>query len=306
VVSATFARHELRRGDPAYPPFLESSPRPPEVLYVAGDPDRLRQGLAVVGARRATPYGLRCAKDFAGWAAGQGVTIISGAAYGCDQAAQDAAVEAGGASVAVLGCGADIDYPRSSSGLLSHLRARGAVVSELPWGQAPSRWAFPERNRLIAALASAVLIVEAGLPSGTFSTAEHAVEADREVWAVPGSIFAPECRGANRLIAQGCIAITDVSELAIALRCCGLLEQDSVRCGSVVVTSDDPVARALIADPMRPDDVARALTLDIVDVVRRIARLETAGLVARYRDGRYGPGERRRERAAHDGRDRIE
>jgi DNA processing protein len=289
-VTYAFERTELHRGDEGYPPFLELCPRPPEVLYVAGDPIRLRLGFAVVGARRATPYGLTCARRFAGWAASQGVTIVSGAAYGCDQAAQSAAIEAGGVSVAVLGCGADVDYPRSSSPLLEHLRRDGAVVSELPWGSPPSRWAFPERNRLIAALSAAVLVVEAGLPSGTFSTAEHAADASREVWAVPGSVFAPECRGANRLIAQGSLAITDVSELAAALRGCGLLEGSVPETSSLVVTAEDPLARALVANAMRPDDAARELSLDIVDVMRRIARLEASGIVTRYRDGRYGAG----------------
>lgn len=282
-----FERHELRLGAPDYPRRLVESPRPPRVLYVAGDPERLVPGLAVIGARRATPYGLRCARMLAGWAAGEGVTIVSGAACGCDQAAQLAAVEAGGSSVAVLGCGADVDYPRSSRELLAHLRSHCAVVSELPWGHDPLRQAFPARNRLIAALSEAVLIVEAGMPSGTFSTAEHAFDAGREVFAVPGSVFAPECRGSNQLLRDGAAAIRDVSDLAQELRACGLLT-DAVSPADPAVQAGDPLARALVANPMRPDDVARELALDIIVVLRRISALEAAGLVARYPDGRYG------------------
>jgi DNA processing protein len=215
---------------------------------------------------------------------------VSGAAYGCDQAAQRAALEAEGRTVAVLGCGADVDYPRATASLIDVIRRRGAVVSELAWGHPPARWAFPNRNRIIAALAAAVLVVEAGLPSGTFSTADHALDAGRQVLAVPGSVFAPECRGSNRLIRQGATPVTDISELAQELRACGLLEADGPDGVPFAVPAEDRLARALLADPMRPDDVARALALDVVDVMRRIGRLEASGVVRRYPDGRYGAG----------------
>lgn len=292
-------RAELHLGEDEYPLPLLESPRPPKTLCVAGDVSLLGYGLAIVGARRATPYGLACARLFAGWAAQHGVTIVSGAARGCDQAAQRAAVEAGGRSVAVLGCGADVDYPASASDLLAHLRVHGAVVSELPWGTQPLRRAFPARNRLIAAFARAVLVVEAGLPSGTFSTAEHALDASREVWVVPGSIFAPECRGPNRLLAQGATPITDVSELSAALHAAGLLEDASATVPSLLVDAADPLAHAIVANPMRPDDLAHTLGLDIVDIMRRIAALEAEGFCKRLPDGRYAaikreaPAERR-------------
>jgi DNA processing protein len=293
---ASYDRSELHPGDAGYPACLAETPRPPRTLYVAGDPSALRLGLGVVGSRKATPYGLACAQRFAGWAAAQGVTIVSGAAYGCDQAAQRAALAEDGRTVAVLGCGADVDYPSGAADLLDTMRRDGAVVSELPWGTPPTRWAFPERNRIIAGLSAALLVVEAGLPSGTFSTADHALDASRDVLAVPGSIFAPECRGANRLIRQGAFPVTDVSELAEDLRSCGLLSalpDGGDREQPQAAEESDPVARALLADPMRPDDLARALAMDIIEVMRRLARLETAGVAHRYPDGRYGPGPRR-------------
>lgn len=288
---------ELLRGDEQYPPCLEASPRPPEVLYGYGDVRSLRLGLGVVGARKATPYGLACARRFAGWAAGHGVAVVSGAAIGCDQAAHRAALEEAGPTVAVLGCGADVDYPSGASRLLDSIRERGVVVSELPWGARPTRWTFPERNRIIAALSAAVLVVEAALPSGTFSTADAALEAGRDVLAVPGSIFAPECRGPNRLIRQGATPVADVSELAETLTDLGLLvpsSPDALGASEGGPVHDDPLARALLADPMRPDDVVAALGLDIVSVSRRLASLEAAGVIVRYRDGRYGPGDPRR------------
>ncbi|MBE0476854.1 MAG: DNA-protecting protein DprA [Coriobacteriia bacterium] len=293
---------QLRPTDPEYPRCLKDSPRPPEVLYGIGDPAALRLGLGVVGSRKATPYGLACARRFTGWAARSGITVVSGGAIGCDQEAHRAALEAAGTTVAVLGCGADVDYPRGAGALLDEIRRRGACVSELPWGREPTRWAFVERNRLIAALSAALLVVEAGLPSGTFSTADFALEAGREVLAVPGSIFAPGCRGSNRLIRQGATPVTDVSELAAAVADAGLAiaapsgtagaERSSPGASRSLQPPDEVSSRvlaALLADPMKPDDAARALDLDIVTLIRILGALEASGAVARYRDGRYGP-----------------
>lgn len=291
-MTAPLARRELRPGRAGYPPLLAATPRPPDPLYVMGDAGALDEGLAVVGARKATPYGLRCAAWLAGHAAARGVTVVSGAAIGCDQAAQRAALAAGGRVVAVLGSGADVDYPSSARDLLARLRCDGAVVSEQPWGSPPLRWAFRERNRIIAGLSRAVLVVEAALPSGTFSTADFALDAGRDVLAVPGSVFAPECRGPNRLIKQGAFPVTSPEDLDDVLRAVGFDVLEGGPGSSVdegPATGDDAL-RALLADPMRPDDLATVLRLPITRVMRRVAALESAGLVRRYPDGRYGPG----------------
>jgi DNA processing protein len=274
-------RFVLRFGEPGYPEILAETPDPPRVLYGIGDPGALRAGLGIVGARRATPYGLRATRMFATWAASQGVTVVSGAAIGCDREAHAAALDAGGPSVAVLGCGPDVDYPQRSAGVLARMRERYAVVSEYPFGTPPRRYAFTRRNRIIAGLSSALLVVEAGLPSGTFSTADAALDAGRDVLAVPGSIFSAESRGSNRLIRQGATAITDVSELAASLG----IEAATVTPAS---SQHSEVVRALSADPMRPDDLARALGLDIVCAARTLGLLEANGVIARYPDGRYG------------------
>ncbi|MDO8879813.1 MAG: DNA-processing protein DprA [Coriobacteriia bacterium] len=274
-------RFTLRLGDKRYPAQLAETPDPPRVLYGIGDPSALVEGLGVVGARRATPYGLRCTRLFAGWAAGHGISIISGAAIGCDREAHLAALDAGGDTLAVLGCGPDVDYPRRSAPLLAELRRCHVVISECPFGQQPTRWSFVRRNRIIAGLARAVLVVEAGLPSGTFSTADAALDAGRDVLAVPGSVFSPESRGSNRLIRQGAMPITDVGELAQYLG----LEGATPAAGDVAA---DDTLRALVADPMRPDDLARALGIDIVHTARTLGALEAAGHVVRYADGRYG------------------
>lgn len=277
-------RFILELGDAGYPHLLAQTPDPPGRLYGIGDPEALRPGLAIIGSRRGTPYGLRCARMFATWAAQVGLTVISGAAMGCDSEAHRAALACEGPTVAVLGCGADVDYPRRSGELLRTMRERHAVVSELPFGAQPTRWTFVRRNRIIAGLAQAVLVVEAGLPSGTFSTADAALDAGREVLAVPGSILSADSRGSNRLIRQGAIPVTDVGELAAAIGAEGL------SFGGLITGSRDRVVRALAADPMRPDDLARALGIDIVTAARTLGLLEASGSIVRYADGRYGMG----------------
>jgi DNA processing protein len=278
---------EMRLEDDEFPDLLRSTENPPKVLRGFGDPDSLGPGLAVIGARKATPYGIRCAHLFAGWAAAAGYVVISGAAVGCDTAAHRAALDAGGRTVAVLGCGADIAYPGSAGSLLASIAESGAVVSELEWGYPPAKWTFRARNRIIAGLAKALLVVEAGLGSGTFITADYALDAGRDVMVVPGSIFAPECRGSNRLLSQGAIPVSDISELRAVL-------EDRMRpplldtVAEMLDRGHDPVLSAVRTNPSRPDDLARDLGLDIIEVARRIGALEGAGVVTKYRDGRYG------------------
>jgi len=282
------SRFEMRPDDERYPLLLRQTANPPKVLRGFGDPDALAGGVAVIGARRATPYGLKCAHMFAGWAAAAGYVVISGAAVGCDTAAHRAALEAGGRTVAVLGCGADVAYPAGAGALLGRIAREGAVVSELPWGHPPAKWTFRARNRIIAGLAGALLVVEAGLGSGTFITADHALDAGRDVMVVPGSILAPECAGSNRLLSQGAVPVSDVSELRGVLE--GVLGPPACDPVATVATGrNDPVLAALRTNPSRPDDVARELALDIVDVATRIGALEADGLLKKYRDGRYGP-----------------
>jgi len=284
-------RFEVALGDSCYPAALAATEYAPNRLYGIGDVRSLVVGFSVVGARRATPYGLQAAELFAGYAARAGYTVVSGGAIGCDQAAHRSALSHGGPSVAVLGCGADVVYPRSAAELLSEVAASGAVISEHPWGTPPAKWRFRTRNRIIAGLSGALLVVEAGLPSGTFATADYALNAGRDVLVVPGSIFAPECRGANRLLRQGATPVTDVSELSLALE--SSLGPPPHAPGTLwsldgVAASGDPVLAAIRTSHLRPDDIARALGLDIVTVARRIGRLEMEGLVVRFPDGRYG------------------
>lgn len=285
---------ELRLGSARYPSHLRSGVRPPVRLNGVGDPATLVPGLAIIGSRRATPYGLGCAGRFARCAAEAGVTVISGAAIGCDLAAHTAALGTGAPSVAVLGCGADVDYPRRSAPALALMRGgQGAVVSELEWGAPPLPQQFPSRNRIIAGLAAAVLVVEAALPSGTFSTADSALDSGRDVLAVPGSILYAGSAGTNRLIRQGATPITCEEDLLEALASAGLISMGLAPCpapsGGSGPADHDPLLEALRAHPMTPDEASEALGLAAAHAMGSLARLEAARLIARYPDGRYGP-----------------
>lgn len=218
----------VERGGEGYPAAFEAVRNPPEKLYVLGDPAALVEGLAVVGARKATPYGLGCAERFSTMAARRGVVILSGGARGCDAQAHRAALAAGCPTVAFLGGGCDRLYPAEHEGLFQDIvNGGGAVVSEHPWDCPPLPYAFRERNRLIAGLARATLIVEAGLPSGTFSTADEALAAGREVLVVPGAITSTSSMGANRLIYQGATPIVDDESFQDALfSLFGILRQE--------------------------------------------------------------------------------
>jgi DNA processing protein len=178
----------LVRGDPAYPAAFETLPDPPTLLYVKG---ALRQDavrIAVVGARRATPYGRRVAAGLASGLAARGIEVVSGGARGIDTAAHVGALEEGGRTVVVLGSGFLHPYPPENAALFERAAAQGAVLTELTLEQRPKPESFPRRNRLISGLSAAVVVVEAGLKSGSLSTAEHALEQGREVMAVPGPV----------------------------------------------------------------------------------------------------------------------
>lgn len=295
-------RWELARGQQGYPPALERVVHPPEKLYVIGDPAALEEGLAIVGARKATPYGARCARRFAHDAAQRGVVIVSGGARGCDAQAHQGALDAGGRTVAFLGGGADRVYPAEHAGLFQRIvDAGGALASEHPWGTSPLPWMFRNRNRLIAGLARATLIVEAGLPSGTFSTADHALAASREVLVVPAAITAASSRGANRLLYQGATPIVDdesFSDVLFSLFGCLKQqrgEQQSEGRGEAAKAPTCPIAAALAVEPLPLDELLRIARRHCGDedarvwLSVRLAEAEAAGLAAHYPDGTWGP-----------------
>ncbi len=287
-------RFEIRMSDSRYPASLLDLSDAPKTLYVRGNPDVLKSpSLSIIGARSATPYGLTVAGIAATIAAQSGITVVSGGARGCDQAAGRAALAAHGTHVIVLGCGADVVYPRSSHSLIDQtLASGGCIVSLDPWGTPPRKFAFPKRNRVIAALSQALCITEAGRPSGTFSTAECAIEINREVLAVPGSILSPESRGTNYLIANGACCIEDEDSLEMAIsRIYGRLRYG--REANLNTSDLNPlqkkVLHALIASPMSLNELALFLKLDTMTTLQTMSNFMMQGLVERLLDGRFAP-----------------
>ncbi|WP_333606322.1 DNA-processing protein DprA [Novosphingobium sp.] len=211
--------HRLLRCDEAdFPPQLETIPQPPAALFAAGDPSvLLAPQIAIVGARSATAQGLANARDFARTLSRAGLVVTSGMADGIDGAAHVAALESGGQTVAVIGTGPDLVYPRKHRDLAARIEQSGAIVSEFPPGTEARPDHFPRRNRLIAGLSLGTLVVEAGLQSGSLITARLAAEAGREVFALPGSIHNPLAKGCHRLIRDGARLVETAAEVIEAL-----------------------------------------------------------------------------------------
>jgi DNA processing protein len=204
----------LDLADEHYPAWLRAIPDPPPVLYCDGslEPGD-RQAVAIVGSRRATPYGLRVTDALARELSRLGFTIVSGFARGIDAAAHRAALASGGRTVAVLGCGLDVDYPSGHASLRAEIAGSGAVLTEFAPGTAPFATNFPRRNRIISGLALGVVVVEAAEDSGSLITARLALEQGREVFAVPGPIDAPTSRGPHGLLKQGAKLVETVNDI---------------------------------------------------------------------------------------------
>ncbi len=306
-------RFELTVNDELFPVPLTCIPNPPKRLYGIGDPYALTDGLAVIGARNATPYGRFAAQLFAGCAAQKGVCIISGGARGCDSYAHRAALEHGGKTVVFLGGGCDCIYPVQNKGLFQEIiDAGGAIVSENAWSFPPKPYTFRARNRLIAGLARAVLILEAGMPSGTFSTADEALAASKEVLVVPGSIMSSNSLGANRLLLEGAWPVVDEESFMHALISIFNLDLDvdfKVQL-PVHIAQDEWISKvgksgfviyeALRANPMRLEELTeqckdklQALEgshepISSMNIMKLIGVLELEGKITRYPDGRFG------------------
>jgi DNA processing protein len=192
----------VARKDSSYPVLLQTIYNPPELLFYRGFLPPHDQLIAIVGTRRASAYGRNAAKSLASTVAASGFWVVSGAARGIDTAAHLGAIEQG-KTIAVLGCGVDISYPAENAKLLCQIAASGAVLSEYPPGTPPARGLFPARNRIISGLSRGVAVIEAGEKSGALITADAALDQNRDVFAVPGSIFSQQSRGSHNLIKQG-------------------------------------------------------------------------------------------------------
>ncbi len=206
--------HLLTLESSNYPDLLREIPDPPPAMFVTGKPEILdRPQLAIVGSRRSTPAALNLGRRWAGELADTGLVITSGLAIGMDAAAHRGCLEAGGRTLAVMASGPDLCYPKQHQALLADIVHKGAAVTEFPPGLSPIPRNFPQRNRIISGLSLGTLVVEAMQRSGTLVTARHAMEQNREVFAMPGSVLNPQARGCHHLIQQGAKLVQQVSDI---------------------------------------------------------------------------------------------
>jgi DNA processing protein len=266
--------------DDGYPARLKQIYDYPPILYVKGS--LLPQDewcLAVVGTRKATVYGRQAAEEIVSDLARNKITIVSGLARGIDSIAHRSALEAGGRTIAVFGCGLDMVYPAENASLAKSIATNGALISEFPLGTEPRRENFPLRNRIMSGLSLGVLVVEAGDSSGAMITARLALEQNREVFAVPGSILSPSSRGTNNLIQEGAKLIRDYTDILEELNLRAVAHQIELK--EVIPASDTEtlLLKQLSAEPTHIDEVCRGSGLPIATVSSTLAMMELKGMV---------------------------
>lgn len=264
-------------GDEGYPAALLDLRSPPRVLWAIGDLDTLRPPVvAIVGTRKATPYGMRATREIAGALARAGACVVSGMARGIDGAAHIAALDARGRTAAVLGTGVDIAYPTGHRPLHARLREHGLLLSEELPGSHAGPGSFPRRNRIIAALASITIVVEAGVKSGAIITADHALELGRTLATVPGPIDAPQSAGANALLRDGAIVIADVAD---ALQLAGLTPPSRRPDPEITTAAERAVWTALADGALDVDTLTMRSGLPARECLAAVTTLELGGAI---------------------------
>ena len=282
----------ISQTDDAFPPMLQEMYDPPIGLYWKGEYNIDRPCIAIVGTRRATLYGHSVARKFASELSQLGFCIVSGMARGTDTAAHEGALEAGGQTVAVLGCGLDIVYPPENLDLYKQIAATGAVVSEFPLGRRADRQTFPMRNRVVAGMCEAVIVVESAVAGGSMITARFAGEQGRQIMAVPGRIDQSSSGGCHQLIRDGATMVTSVDDILEELRYArptqpeaGLLVEPEV---SQVELND---LERQVLDCFKggglclPDQISQQLNRPSAEVSATLMGLELKRLVAKRADG---------------------
>lgn len=292
-------------GDSDFPQMLAEGITPPPLLFLRGRSELLhRPAVAIVGSRHATPQAVRIARDFGQALSEKGITVVSGMASGIDTAAHQGALQANGGTIAVWGTGIDRIYPQTNKALAYQIAEQGLVISEFPLGTRPLAGNFPRRNRLIAALSQAVLVVEAAPESGSLITAKLAAEMGREVMAVPGSIDNPHSKGCHKLIKEGAKLVECLDD--IVQECPQLLqytppehpapqeirnntqhEENAVAAVSAEQPAEHPLLTALGYSPAHPDSLAQALNLPAAEIYAQLLELELENRVAALPGGRY-------------------
>ena len=274
--------------DPGYPSRLKEIHDYPPLLYIRGSllPED-EWCLAVVGTRRATVYGRQVTEEIVADLAQSRITTVSGLAKGIDSIAHHAALDAGGRSIAVFAHGLDMVYPSEHTALARRIVQQGALISEHPLGTRPKPEYFPRRNRILSGMSLGVLVVEAGATSGALITANHALEQNREVLAVPGSILSPASRGTNRLIQEGAKLVLSYRDILEELNLGAVAQQIEMK--EVLPASDTEslLLKQLSAEPTHVDEVCRGSGLPISTVSSTLAMMELKGLVRTVGNMKY-------------------
>lgn len=266
--------------DPLYPAHLKQIDQPPPILYLKGafSPEDA-WAVAIVGTRAVTAYGRQVTEEIATVLAQNGVTIVSGLARGVDAVAHSAAVKAGGRTLAVLGSGVDRIYPPEHRALAEKIMLQGAVLSDYAPGTPPESANFPPRNRIISGLSLAVVVIEAAETSGSLITASFAAEQGRDVFAVPGNIFAPQSKGTNRLIANGAKPLLAVNDILEALDLTRNIERREIRKALPADPTEAALFQLIGAEPLHVDEIRAQTGLPIDRVSSTLAMMELKGMV---------------------------
>ena len=266
--------------DPRYPSRLRETYDRPPVLYLRGDlTDADGWGVAVVGTRKATAYGRQATETIVEGLVRNGVTVVSGLARGIDAIAHQAALRAGGRTLAVLPCPVDEVYPATHRALAGQIAERGALLSDYPLGARMQRESFWRRNRIVAGMTLGTVVVEAGETSGALLTARLALDENREVFAVPGSIFAPVSRGPNALIQQGAKLVRDADDILTELDLMRAPKQLELRAVLPVDATETALLALLGSEPLHVDEIVRGAALSTATVSSALAMLELKGMV---------------------------
>lgn len=283
----------VTKNSPLYPPLLKKISDPPNGFYVLGDlPDGSLTKISVVGSRKYTEYGAYVAKNLSYDLAKRDIVIVSGMARGIDSVAHKAAIDAGGKTIAVLGCGIDVCYPPENAKLRHDIIKNGCLISEFALGTRPFVGNFPIRNRIISGLSKGLIVVEASEKSGTLITVGHALEQGREVMAVPGAVNSGLSRGTNYLIKQGASLVSNYEDV---LETIGIensqVEPDELETPKkqkIILANDEEIVYNIIrADPVSFDFVAVSADLPINKLSSCLIMLEMKGLIKRLPGQKY-------------------
>jgi DNA processing protein len=282
----------LPRESTGYPPLLRQLPDAPIGLYRIGEYIAGEQAVAIVGSRRASPYGVAVARQLARGLVEAGFCVVSGLARGIDTAAHEAALEIGGPTVAVLGCGADVAYPPENAALQAEIARKGALLSEFPLGRRADRQTFAMRNRIVSGMCRAVIVVETDTDGGSMITAQFAAEQGRQVFSVPGRIDHTHSRGCHQLIRDGATLCTGIGDVLQELNYLKGLAPAEMGAGRLVREPKEASALQVWAlfspgDAWHPDELSTRSGMSYPEVAAALFQLEMGDFVVRRADGRY-------------------